>query len=69
MDDIVDLICSCDTQPSAIGGVHNEFIFQVVLTTSFQFTVPEALLSSSPDEASLADESAFAWYGGMTTKK
>ena len=59
VDDIVDFDLElCDTQPSAIGGVHNEFIFSGRLDNLFSvYCATEALLSSSPDEASLADES------------
>lgn len=56
--DIMDFdLQLCDTQPSAIGGVHDEFIFSGRMDNLFSvYCATEALLSSSPDEASLADE-------------
>ena len=56
--DIVDFdLQLCDTQPSAIGGVHNEFIFSGRLDNLYSvYCATEALTSSSLTK-SLANES------------
>ena len=64
--DIVDFdLQLCDTQPSTIGGAHKEFIFSGRLDNLFSvYCAVEALISSTPDENSLADESCIRMVCG-----
>lgn len=49
----------CDTQPGVIGGAQNEFLYVGRLDNlSSSYAAVRALVDSTPDEASLANESA-----------
>lgn len=49
----------CDTQPGVIGGANNEFVFVGRLDNlSSSYAAVRALVDSTPNEASLASESA-----------
>jgi aspartyl aminopeptidase len=61
----------CDTQPSAIGGIYNEFIFSGRMVNLFSvYCAATALIQCRPDEASLAHESCIRqWCARTTTKR
>jgi len=54
----------CDTQPAALGGAYNEFIFSRALDNQMMtFISTQALIESVKDEASLANETQIRIVG------
>ena len=64
-EQIIDFdICLADTQPSAIGGIHNEFVFAPRLDNLFNaYTSLQALIDSTSSDNSLDDETNIRMIG------